>query len=139
MLITGGSRSGKTNALLNLIKEQDSYNLIDNIYLYAKDLNESKYQFLIKKREDVRVKHLNDPKSFIEHPAYMDDFYNVINGRNRSIKRKILVVFDDMVAGIMTNKKFQATFKELLIRCRKLNTSPVFTHNLILLFQKKLY
>ena len=139
MLITGGSRSGKTNALLNLIKEQDSYNLIDNIYLYAKDLNESKYQFLIKKREDVRVKHLNDPKSFIEHPAYMDDFYNVINGRNRSIKRKILVVFDDMVAGIMTNKKFQAIFKELLIRCRKLNTSPVFTHNLILLFQKKLY
>ena len=122
-----------------MIKEQDSYNLIDNIYLYAKDLNESKYQFLIKKREDVRVKHLNDPKSFIEHPAYMDDFYNVINGRNRSIKRKILVVFDDMVAGIMTNKKFQAIFKELLIRCRKLNTSPVFTHNLILLFQKKLY
>ena len=122
-----------------MIKEQDSYNLIDNIYLYAKDLNESKYQFLIKKREDVRVKHLNDPKSFIEHPAYMDDFYNVINGRNRSIKRKMLVVFDDMVAGIMTNKKFQAIFKELLIRCRKLNTSPVFTHNLILLFQKKLY
>ena len=106
MIITGGSRSGKTNALLNLIKEQDSYNLIDNIYLYAKDLNESKYQFLIKEREDVRVKHLNDPKSFIEHPAYMDDVYNIINGRNPSIKRKILIVFDDMVAGIMTNKKF---------------------------------
>ena len=106
MLITGGSRSGKTNALLNLIKEQDSYNLIDNIYLYAKDLNESKYQFLIKEREDVRVKHLNDPKSFIEHAAYMDDVYNIINGRNPSIKRKILIVFDDMVAGIMTNKKF---------------------------------
>ena len=53
MLIIGGSGSGKTNALLNLIKEQDSDNLIDKIYLYAKDLNEPKYQFLVKKREDV--------------------------------------------------------------------------------------
>ena len=49
MLIIGCSRSGKTNALLNLVKEQDSDNLIDKIYLYAKDLNEQKYQFLIKK------------------------------------------------------------------------------------------
>ena len=53
MLIIGGSGSGKTNALLNLIKEQGNDNLIDKIYLYAKDLNETKYQFLIKKREDV--------------------------------------------------------------------------------------
>ena len=51
MLIIGGFGSGKTNALLNLIKEQDSDSLIDKIYLYAKDLNELKYQFLIKKRE----------------------------------------------------------------------------------------
>ena len=48
MLITGCSGSGKTNALLNLMKEQDDYNLIDKIYLYAKDLNQSKYQLLIK-------------------------------------------------------------------------------------------
>ena len=47
MLIIGGSGSGKTNALLNLVKEQDSDSLIDKIYLYAKDLNELKYQFLI--------------------------------------------------------------------------------------------
>ena len=51
MLITGGSGSGKTNALLNLIKKRDDYNLIDKIYLYAKDLNEPKYQYLIKRRE----------------------------------------------------------------------------------------
>ena len=50
MLIIGGSGSRKTIALLNLIKEQDSVNLIDKIYLYAKDLNGPKYQFLIKKR-----------------------------------------------------------------------------------------
>ena len=49
MLIIGGSGSGKTNALLNLIKEQDSDSLIERIYLYAKNLNELKYQFLIKK------------------------------------------------------------------------------------------
>ena len=52
MLIIGGSGSGKTNALLNLINEQDSDNIIDKIYLYAKDLNEPKYQFLIKKHEE---------------------------------------------------------------------------------------
>ena len=65
MLMIGGSRSGKTNALLNLIKEQNSDNLIDKIYLYAKDLNEPKYQFLIKKLEDTGIKHLNDSKVFI--------------------------------------------------------------------------
>ena len=48
ILITGGSGSGKANVLLHLIKEQDSDNLIDKIYLYAKDLNEPKYQLLIK-------------------------------------------------------------------------------------------
>ena len=60
MLIIGGSGSGKTNALFNLIKEQDSDNLNDKIYLYAKYLNEPKYQFLIKKHENVGIKHLND-------------------------------------------------------------------------------
>ena len=67
MLIIGGSGSGKTNTLLNLIKEQDNDNVIDKIYLYAKGLNEPKYQFLIKRREDVEIKHLNDPKAFIEY------------------------------------------------------------------------
>ena len=51
ILITGGSGSGKTNALLNLIKEQDD---IDKIYLYAKDLSEPKYEYLIKNRENAR-------------------------------------------------------------------------------------
>ena len=69
MSITGGSASAKTNALLNLIKEQDS----GKTYLYTKDLNKPKYQFLIKKREDVGIKHLNDLKVFIKYSAYMDD------------------------------------------------------------------
>ena len=88
----------------NLIKEQDSDNLIDKIYLYAKDLNEAKYQFLIKKREDVGIKHSIDPKTFIEYSQYMDDVYNKINDYNPTRKRKTLIVFDDMIADVMTNK-----------------------------------
>ena len=62
MFIIGGSGSGKTNALLNLINEQDD---MDKIDLYAKDLSEPKYEFLIKKREDVGTNHFNDPNAFI--------------------------------------------------------------------------
>ena len=122
-MIIGGSGSGKTNALLNLIKEQDD---IDKIYLYAKDLSEPKYEFLIKKREDAGIKHLNDTEAFIECSNTMDDVYENIDDYNPSRKRKILIVFDDMIADIMTNKKFQAIIKELFIRCRKLNISLVF-------------
>ena len=82
MLILGGFGSEKTNELLNLIKEQDSDELIDNIYLYAKDLNKPKYQFLIRKREDAGTKHLNDPKAFIEYSNTIDDVYNNINDYN---------------------------------------------------------
>ena len=71
-MIIGGSGSRKTNALLNLIKEQDD---IDKIYLYAKDLSEPKYEFLIKKREDVGTNHFNDPNVFIECSNTMDDVY----------------------------------------------------------------
>ena len=123
MLIIGGSGSGKTNALINLINEQND---IDKIYLYARDLNEPKYKILIKKREDAGIKHLNDPNAFIECSNTMDDVYENINDYNSSRKRKILIVFDDMIIDIMTNKKFQAIIKELFIRCRKLNISLVF-------------
>ena len=75
--------------------------------MYAKNVNEPKYQFLIKKREDVGVKHLNDPKAFIEYSAYMDDVYNNFNDYNPNRRRKILIVFHDMIADIMTNKKFK--------------------------------
>ena len=110
----------KINALLNLINEQND---IDKIYLYAEDLIEPKYEFLIKKREDAGIKHLNDLNAFIECSNTMDDVYENIDDYNPKRKRKILVVFDDMIADIMSNKKFQAIIKELFIRCRKLNIS----------------
>ena len=83
----GGSGLGKINVLLNLIKEQDSDSLIGKIYLYAKDLNESKYQFLIEKREDVEIKHLNDSTAFIEYSQCMDD--QRIRLPNLKIKKKM--------------------------------------------------
>ena len=113
----------KTNTLLNLINEQHD---IDKIYLYARDLNKPKYKILIKKRKGAGIKHLNDPNTFTECSNTMDDVYENIHDCNSSRKRKILIVFDYMIADIMTNKKFQAIIKELFIRCRKLNISLFF-------------
>ena len=123
ILIIGGRESGKTNTFLNLINEQND---IDKVYLYARDLNEPKYKILIKKCKDAGIKHLNDPNAFIECSNTMDDVYENIHDYNSSRKRKILIVFDDMMADIMTNKKFQAIITELFIRCRKLNISLAF-------------
>ena len=124
-IIIGSYGSGKTNALLNLVKEQDSEASIDKIYLYARDLNEPKYQLLIKKREEARI-CLDDPKAFIEYSNNMNDVYNNINEYNPKRKRETLIVFADMIANIMTNKKFQTIITELFSRCRKLNIPLVF-------------
>ena len=123
ILIIGGSGSGKTNTLLNLINEQRD---IDKIYLYAKNLSESNYEHLIKNCENAGIKHLNDSKAFIDCSNTMDDVYKNIDHYNPNRKRKVLIVFDDMIADIMTNKKFQSIIKELFIRCRKINISLVF-------------
>ena len=125
MLTIGPSESGKTNTLLNLI-QQDNNNLIGKICLYVKDLGEPKYQFLIIKLENVGSKNLNDLSAFIEYSNTMDDVYNNIDHYNAKRKRKILIVFDDMIADIMTNKRFEAIIKELFIRCRNLTISFVF-------------
>ena len=110
----------KTNELINLINEQND---IDKNYVYARD-----YEYLIKKREGAGIKRLNNPNAFIECSNAVDDFYENINDYSPIRKRKKLIVFDDMIADIMTNKRFQAIIKELFIRCRKLN--------IIFLFQK---
>ena len=82
---------------------------------------------MIKKREDAGIKNLNDPDAFIEYSNTMDDVYHNIDDYNaKKKKRKILIVFDDVIADIMTCKKFQAIIKKLFTRCRKLNISLVF-------------
>ena len=94
--------------------------------MYAKDLSESKYEYFIQNRENVGIKYLNDSKAFIECSATMDDIYENINNYNPNRRRKIFIVFDDIITDTMTNKKFQSLIKELFIRCRKLNISLVF-------------
>ena len=95
ILIIGGSGSGETNALLNLINNQPD---IDIIYLYAKGPYEPKYQYLINKREQVGLHHYDDRKVFIEYSNDMQDVYKNINEYNIDKERKILIVFDDMIA-----------------------------------------
>ena len=81
---------------------------------------------MVKRCENAGTKNLNDQNAFIECSLTMDDIYENIDDYNPSRKRKILIVFDDIIADIMTNKKFQTMIKELFIRCRKLNISLVF-------------
>ena len=78
-------------------------------------------KILIKKRKDVGTNHFNDPNAFIECSNTMDDVYENVDDYNPSKKRKTLIVFDDMIADIMSSKKTQVIPKELFIRCRKLN------------------
>ena len=95
ILIIGGSGSGKTNLLLNLIENQPD---IDKIYLYAKDPYEAKYQYLINKREGVGINHFKDLKAFVEYSNDMCNVYRNINYYNSSKQNKRLILFDDMIA-----------------------------------------
>ena len=110
ILIIGGSGSGKTNSLFNLISQQPD---IDKIDLYAKDPDDAKYQFLIN-------------KPFIEYSNDMDGIYKIFEEDNSNRKRKILIVFYGMTADMLSNKKLSPIVTELLIRGRKLNISLVF-------------
>ena len=79
---------------------------------------------MIKKREQAGLKNLKHPNAFLEHT--MDDIYDDINDYNKKRKRKVLIVFDDMISHVMSNKIAQQVLKELFIRCRKLNISLCF-------------
>ena len=102
ILIIGGSGSGKIISLFNLVNQQPD---IDKIYLYPKDPYEAKYQFLINKRDSKGLKHFNDSKAFIEYSNDMDDVYKRIEKYKPNKKRKILIIFDDMIADMFSNKK----------------------------------
>ena len=116
-----GSR--KTKSLFNVIhKEPD----IDKIYLYANDLYEAKYQFLINKRKSTGLKNFNGSKGFIEYSNDMNDIYKNIEECIPNKKRKMLIDFDDMIADRLSNKNFNPIVTELFIRGIKLNLSLVF-------------
>ena len=123
MLIIGPSGSGKINTLLHLI---NNFHPIDKIYLYAKDTEEKKYQYLINKREQAGIKNLNDPHVSIEYSNDMNDVLDYINNYNKNRDKKVLIIFNGMIADIMQSEKFKAIIKELFVRCRKLNISIVF-------------
>ena len=123
IFVIGGSGSGKTNALLNLIKNQSD---IDKIYLYAKDPYEAKYQYLINKRESTGLKHFNDHKAFIEYSNDIQDIYKNIEEHNLIKKRKVLIVFDDVIVDMINDKKLNPVVTELFIGGRKLNITIVF-------------
>ena len=107
ILIIGGSGSGNKDAF---ICKRSIRNKI----------------LLINKRESTGLKYLIDSKAFIEYSKDMDDIYKNIEEYNPNKKRKILIVFDDVIADILSNKKLNPLVTELVIRGRKLNISFVF-------------
>ena len=99
---------------------------INKIYLHAKNPYEEKYRFLIDKRENAGLEHFNDSKAFIEYSNDMDEIYKNIEEYNPNKKRKQLIVFDDMIADMLSNKNLNPIVTELFIRCKKLKMSLVF-------------
>ena len=81
MLVIGPSESGRTITLLHLIS---NFHPIDKIYLYAKDINEKSYKYLVNKREQAGTKNLDDSKAFIEYSDDMGDVLDDINNYNKN-------------------------------------------------------
>ena len=94
--------------------------------MYDKDPYQAKHQYLINKRESVGINYFNDPKAFIQYSNDMHDVYKDINYYNPDKENKILIVFDDMTADMIHNKKLVSLVTELLIWGRKLHISLVF-------------
>ena len=113
-----GSASGKKN----LLSQQPN---IGKVYLYAKDPYEAKYQFLIHNKRSAGLKHFNDFKAFIEYCNNTDDIYKNIEEYSPNKKQKVLIVFNDMVSDMLSNRKLTQIGTELFIRGRKLNISLV--------------
>ena len=87
---------------------------------------EAKHQYLINKREKVGLNHYDDPKAFMEYSNDMQDVYKNIEHYNPRKNRKVLIVFEDMIADMINNKKLNPIVTELFIRGRKRNISIVF-------------
>ena len=133
ILIIGRSGSGKTSSLFNPISHLPD---TDKIHLYPNSPYEAKYQLLINKK--YSLKNLNGSKAFIEYLNDKNDIYKNIEEYNPNKKRKILVIFDDMIVDMISNKELNSIGTELFIRGKKLNILLFLLHNLILLHQKNI-
>ena len=100
--------------------------ILIKLYLQANDLYEAKYQLLINKRERTDLKYFNDLQAFIEYSNHMDDIYKNNEDYNLNKKRKILILFDDMIADMLSNKILNPAVTELSFRGKKLNISLAF-------------
>ena len=93
-------------------------------------------QILNNKRESTGLKYFNDPKAFIEYSNDMQHVYINIEEYNIGKKRKILILFDDMITDMVNNKKLNSIVTELLIGGRNLNISVVFITQSYLISRK---
>ena len=123
IVIIRGSGSRKTILLLNSIKNQRAD--IDKIYSYVKGPFESKYQLLINVREKIGIENLKNLKAFIDYSQTTDDVYENLEDYNLTKKRRLLIVFDAMIADMESNKKLSPIVVELFLRGIKLNISLV--------------
>ena len=116
-------RIWKNNCITKFNRKQPG---IDKIYLYAKNPYECKYQYFINKRDGAGINHFRDPNAFIEYSNDMCNVYKNINHYNPDKENKILILFDDMIADMIKNKKLNSIVTELFIRGKKLDISLVF-------------
>ena len=126
MALIGSSWSGKTNASLNATNHQPDTGKIN---IYAKNPYKEKYQFLINNREKVGLKKYNDPRAFIAYSNDMQGVYKYIEEYNPNTMQQILLIFDDMIAGIIFNQKLNPVVTKIYIRGRKLNIFLFLLHN----------
>ena len=123
ILIVGGFRQTKTNALFN---DQENDVIIDKIFLYAEDLHNSKYQLQTNRCRGIGLKHLKNPKIFMEYSNDLNLVCSIITGYSPRNKPKVLKTFNDMIADMISNKKLDSVVTELFFRGRKLNISLMY-------------
>ena len=111
ILIIVNSRWGKTNVLLNLIKHQRPD--IDKIYLYVKDPVESKFQLLINRGEKLGMYKLKNPKAFIDYSQTIGDVYEIWEDYNPPKKKKVLIVFDDLIVDMEAKTKLNPVVSKM--------------------------
>ena len=126
MALIGSSWSGKTNTSLNATNHQPDTGKIN---IYAKNPYKEKYQFLINNPEKVGLKKYNDPRAFIAYSNDMQGVYKYIEEYNPNTMQQILLIFDDMIAGIIFNQKLNPVVTKIYIRGRKLNIFLFLLHN----------